>query len=97
VSYIVGVEQMGSAVPEREAKILAKDLLGRLSLTLEVPRTRITRELPLIGLLRSSSQHQLRSAVVFPILPAALTLEPLFVLLAIGHGGAFEGGDFLPL
>jgi hypothetical protein len=54
VSYIVGVEQMGSAVPEREAKILAKDLLGRLSLTLEVPRTRITRELPLIGLLRSS-------------------------------------------
>ena len=48
MSYIVGVEQMGSAVPEREAKILAKDLLGRLSLTLEVPRTRITRELPLI-------------------------------------------------
>jgi hypothetical protein len=28
---------------------------------------------------------------VLPVLLAALTLEPFFVLLAIGHSGAFEG------
>ena len=52
----------------REVKILAKDLLCRLSLTLEVPRTRIPRELPLIVFFREvrSNGHyydRVRSAV----------------------------------
>jgi hypothetical protein len=34
--------------------------------------------------------NRLRRAAVLPILPAALALEPFFVLLAVGHGGAFE-------
>jgi hypothetical protein len=34
--------------------------------------------------------RSLRGVVVLPILPAALALEPVLVLLAVGHGGAFE-------
>jgi hypothetical protein len=50
-------------------------------------------ELLLFGFLRSSSLQLLRRVAVLPILSAALlVLEPLFVLLAVGHGGAFEGG-----
>jgi hypothetical protein len=48
VSYIVRVEQMGSAAPEREAKILAKDLLTRSAV--------ITRELPRIQKMRTSEK-----------------------------------------
>lgn len=33
----------------------------------------------------------LQRSGVLPILPAALTLEPVLVLLAVGHGGAFKG------
>jgi hypothetical protein len=32
----------------------------------------------------------LRGAGVLPILPAALAVEPVFVLLTVGHGGAFK-------
>jgi hypothetical protein len=33
----------------------------------------------------------LLGALLSPILPAALALEPLLVLLAVGHDGTFEG------
>src|SRR5215217_3034716 len=36
-----------------------------------------------------------RGLFVLLILPAALALEPVLVLLAVGHGGAFEGADLL--
>jgi hypothetical protein len=48
----------------------------------------VLAELPLIGLLGSSFWELLRGAVV---LPTSLALEPVLVLLAVGHGGAFEG------
>ena len=38
---------------------------------------------------RADYSRLLRAAVL-PILRAALTLEPVFVLLAVGHGGAFQ-------
>jgi hypothetical protein len=38
----------------------------------------------------SRLQSVLRRAAVLPIRPVALTLEPVLVLLAVGHGGTFE-------
>jgi hypothetical protein len=38
------------------------------------------------------SSELLRRAAVLSIFSAALALEPVLVLLAVGHGGAFEGG-----
>ncbi len=38
----------------------------------------------------------LRRGTVLPVVLAALVIfEPVLVLLAVGHGGAFEGGGLL--
>jgi hypothetical protein len=57
------------------------------------------RELRHIGLLRSWPYRPLRRAAVFPTLPCAalFVFEPVFVLLSVRHGDAFEGLGLLPL
>ncbi len=50
------------------------------------------------GRIGRADYNQLRRAAVLPILPAALfVFEPVLVLLAVGHGGAFEGPRFCQL
>ena len=39
----------------------------------------------------SRGYEKLWRTVSLPILPTVLALEPLFVLLSVGHGGPFEG------
>jgi hypothetical protein len=48
------------------------------------------RELRLIGFPRSSLWEVRKSDVLPTLLAGLLVLEPVLVLLAIGHGGSFE-------
>src|SRR5215203_3220008 len=83
-------------ITERQAAMrLATYYFLRTSVNHELLRSLIKRtsstELLLIRLLRSSRGEPSRRTEVLPILRAGLFIfEPVFVLLAVGHGGTFK-------